>query len=389
MRARSSLVVTEVALALVLLLGAGLLIRSFTNLTRVDPGFDPDGVVTMNLFLPQPSYPTADARRQFYLDVTRELQALPGVESAAAVSTLPMSGANADANFRIEGRPPPAPGHEPGVWYRRATAGYLSTMRIEVLRGREITEADHAEAPFAAVINEAMVREHWSDGSDPLSSIILLGARRVRIVGVARDIKNWGLAEVERPSIYIPFEQFPTAGMALVVRSRSGGDEMADQVRQIVARHDPALSAASIVPLRTFISDSVVREQFLATLLSVFAGVALTLAAIGLYGVMAYTVSQRTHEIGIRIALGADPGSVRGLVALQGLQLAAIGLGFGLLVSFGVNRLIAGLLFEVDTVDPTTYVAVPLILAAVAVAASYLPARLATRVDPVEALRAE
>ncbi|HEX5830364.1 MAG TPA: FtsX-like permease family protein, partial [Gemmatimonadaceae bacterium] len=394
-RLRASLVLAEVALALVLLVGAGLLVRSFDRLQRVSPGFDPRGVLTMRVILPPARYGDAhvERARQFTAQLLEQARALPGVRTASVSSTLPMAGAPYNTFF-VYGRQLPAPGTMQDAQRFIATADYFRVMGVRLVRGRLFTERDDAGAPGVVVINETMARRYWP-GESPLGARITFGdptdsaTTRYTVVGVVNDVKQEGLSADAYAQLYQPFAQAPR--LALHVAARTSGDPLqaAAALRRIVRALDPTLPVAEIRTMEDRVRESVAQPRVSVALLGGFSAVALLLAAVGIYGVMAYAVAQRTREIGIRVALGARPTDVRRLVVRQGMTPALLGVAVGLAGAFAVTRLMASLLFDVSATDPLTFAAVSAFLLSVALVASWLPARRATRVDPLLAMRSE
>ena len=392
---RSTLVAIEVALSVVLLIGAGLLIRSLLRLQQVDPGFNPRNVLSMRITLSNSRY--GDPRRQtaFFDRALESLQRQPGIESAAVVSALPLSGGGRGGNpFSIEGRPYNPSGRVPQVaGYYIASAAYFKTMQIPLLAGRPVTLADSADTPRVAVVNETLARGFWPAG-DAIGHRILLGAPRpgapwLTIVGIVKDIRNSGLRVDPIPQIYAPYAQNPAGSLFVVLRT--AGDPMSAAVpaaRQI-AEIDKEQPVYDVKTMDQRISLSMGQERFQTTLLGIFALAALALAAIGIYGVLEHSVSQRIPEIGIRMALGAQRRDVLHLIVSQGMAPVALGLIAGLSAALALNRLAKSLLFGITTTDPATYAAVGLLLTVIAFLACIIPARRATRVDPMIALRYE
>jgi predicted permease len=402
-RLRSALVMSEFALALVLLVGAGLMIRSFNALRAFDPGFDPRNVITMTISTKGTKEADPAVRPAFFSEVLTRVRSIPGIESAAFINHLPITGDQWGFAFAVEGQPTPKPGESPTATYRVVYPGYSHTMRIPILRGRDIGPGDRADAPNVVVINEYMAKTYWP-GQDAIGKrISLYGLPWVTVVGITKNavISQWGAKPAEE--FYFPFYQSSYAtndashfsSLTLVARvSCANGREC-----------DPSAQAASIVgavrainrnvPISAVASmnaavDGVTAEsRFYLMLLSAFAAIALALAAVGIYGVMSYSVSRRTHEIGIRIALGAEPSSVQWFIVRQGMTLAAIGGGVGVVAAFALTRLMTNLLYGVGASDPLTFAGVTTVLCSVAALASYLPALRATRIDPLQALRSE
>jgi putative ABC transport system permease protein len=391
-RLRSSLVVFEVALSLVLLVGAGLLTRSFLSLLRTDPGFNPDHVLTMNLMLPGAKYKDDPARAAFYNDLVQRVKAQPGVEAAAAVNYLPLGGANSSDSYLVEGEPEPPPGQEHDGRYRVATPDYFRTMEIPIVRGRGFTEQDKAGAPPVVIVNETLARRHWA-GQDPIGKRIRFygppeRAQWMQIVGVVADVKHELDIPVE-PEYYLPMAQDSWPGMVLVARTSVEPSSLATALRQQVWAIDKDQPVFDVKTMQEVRSTSVVLYSFSSVMLGIFAGVALVLASIGIYGVMAFAVTQRTQEIGIRMALGARTADVLKLVVKNGMKLALLGIVAGLAGSWALTRFIEKLLFGVQPTDPLTFSLVSVCLLLAAFVACYLPARRATKVDPLVALRYE
>ncbi|HEX7117854.1 MAG TPA: ABC transporter permease [Longimicrobiales bacterium] len=395
-RARTALIASEVALAVLLLVGAGLMIKSFARLTDVDPGFDPEGVLTFDLSLPGAEYATAERSAAFYRTLLQRIEALPGVETAGGTMILPMSGSDYSISVEALDGAELGDDRDHSVQVRVVTPGYFRTLRIPLLRGRDFTERDRAGAPKAVVLNEAAAKMLWPDG-DALGRTLELGTtmgfRRGRIggevVGVVADVKGRGPAEPAWPAAYFPHDQVPIRSLSLAVRTPGDPNRLIRPIRGLVAELDPDVPMYGEQPMTRLVDRSVAEARFYMTLLAVFATVALTLAAIGIYGVMAHLVRHRTREIGIRIALGAHRTDVLRMVFRQAMAVALAGLAIGLAAAAALSRTLSGLLFELSPTDPPTYGAVAVVLAGVAALATFLPARRAASVDPVEALRDE
>jgi putative ABC transport system permease protein len=392
-RFRQLLIVSEVALSLVLLIGAGLMMRSFWRLQHVQLGFETENLLTMDISLPRTRYAEADQAALFQQRLVERLSALPGVTSAASSTVLPLSGGNSCDGVTIEGRPLGNAGEAPCVEVRASSPGYLQTMGIPLVRGRQFTERDTKDAPFVVIVNEALARRFFA-GQDPIGRRISHSAPGGppvwrEIVGVVGDVRHFGLDAEPLPEFYEPQLQAPTWGTSLVVRSEADLASIAGAVRAEVRRMDSDLPVYNLKSMRELVSEAVAQPRFRTLLLSIFAAVALLLSGVGLYGVMNYWVTQRTREIGVRMALGARQSDVLKMVVGQGMTLAALGVGVGLVASFAMTRIISSLLFGVSATDPLTFVAVPLVLSLTAFLASYIPARRATRVDPMIALRYE
>jgi putative ABC transport system permease protein len=389
-RVRGALVVTEVALALLLLVGAGLLIRSFYRLQQVNPGFNTRNALAVTVSLPGKKYSKDDQQSAFFSELIGKVSALPGVSSVGATQALPIQG-DFLLGFSIQGRPPDAPGEDHSTNYYAVSSDYFKAMGIPLVRGRVFTEQDRKDAPRVAVINEEMARKFFPD-EDPIGKRInvTMGPETFReIVGIVGDVKQYGLAQPTTLQTYEPYLQAPFSGMTLVVRAEGSLAPLAGAIRSQVLAIDKEQPISRTRPLEQIVSESVAKQQFLMLLLGIFAAAALILAAVGLYGVMSYSVTQRTHEIGIRAALGAQQKDVLKLVVGQGMVLALTGVGIGLGAAFALTRVMATLLFGVSATDPLTFVAIPAILAGVALAACFVPARRATKVDPMIALRYE
>ncbi|HXW08415.1 MAG TPA: ABC transporter permease [Vicinamibacterales bacterium] len=389
-RARRTLIVVEVGLALVLLVGSGLLMRTLVRLQGVELGFEPAGVLVGAVLPPQVKYPTGAARIAFYDRVLERVSALPGVEKAAISSVVPLGGGDNDMDVHVEGRPVPrTPVEATTTWYRLVSAGYFDAMGIGLRSGRGIAPR---EAEPVVVVGETAARRYWP-GEDPLGRRVRFGtspdAPWFTVVGVADDVRMAGAREGTRVEMYLPYWHFPEAGTNVVLKT--GGDpiRLAEAVRQAVREIDPDMPVSGITPMDALVARSIAQSRFIALLSAAFAGLALSLSAIGIYGVTSYTVALRTGEIGVRMALGADRGDVFRLVVGEGLKLAALGSLIGLGAALALSRSMATLLFGIAPYDPVTFAATTAVLLAVALLAGALPAGRATRVDPAVALRAE
>jgi putative ABC transport system permease protein len=396
-RVRSALVLGEVAVALVLLIGAGLLIRSFGKLSQVDLGFEPAGVLTYDVTFPMAKFRDAAQLPPLYDALLDRARALPGVRSAAISQDLPMSGASY-ISFSIDGRP--ARDADPNAAPEdlqpfAVSADYFDVLRIPLHRGRPLRISDGAGAPKVAVINEEMARRYFDDGRDPIGRRLTFGdpadtsSTWWTIVGVVGNVAQEGVTAKPYAQLYRPIAQSTSRGISISLRTDADPARLASPARQAVRAVDRDLVVNEMRPLAARVEDSIARPRLSVLLLSGFSALALVLAAIGIYGVMAYTVAQRTREIGVRMALGADPANVERLVVRQGMQPALLGVAVGLVGAFAASRLIASLLYGVSAVDPVTFALVPVFLAAVALLATYLPARRATRVLPSVALQSE
>ncbi len=384
-RTRSTLVVTEVAVSLVLLIGAGLVVKSFVRLMKVDPGFDPDRLLVFSVGLP-PSAATAQ-QDEFYQHVQNQVQAMPGVQSVGAVSRLPLSDGNSGRSFKL-----PGSDQDYDADIRVSTPSYFHTMGIPLLKGRNFTEQDARGSVEVAVVNETLARTVFP-GQDPIGKYILeFGPEKdkLQIVGVIGNVRHEGLEADPRPEVYLPFGQGHWPSVFVVVRSKIPDPlALTAGVQNAVWSVDKDVPLSNLRTMQDVIARSVLRRRFTTLLLAIFAGFAMLLAAVGLYGVMSYTVSRRTHEIGIRMALGAQKADVLRLVLRQGMSLVALGVVLGIVGSIAATRLMAGLLFGVSAIDPTVFGGIAALLASVALAANYVPARRAAKVDPMVALRYE
>ncbi|PYR75493.1 MAG: hypothetical protein DMF86_15110 [Acidobacteria bacterium] len=395
-RLRGLLVIVEVALAVMLLAGAGLLIRSFARLQAVDPGFRPDRTLTFDLTLPGVRYEQDPPRVAFFDELFPRLRALPGVESVAAVMGLPLSGMNFNISFEIGGRPPVPPSQQPAMEVRVASADYFRTVGIPLKRGRYFTDDDRASAPQVAIITESAARQYFPN-EDPIGKTINLGWGRQgakyraggRVVGIVGDVKDAGLNEPNPPEIYLPYRQWPVESMSVLMRTAVPPRTLSEAIRRDVYGVDANLPVSNLRTLDEIVSRSISQPRFYMTLLAVFAAVALALAAIGIFGVLSYAVAQRTREIGIRMALGAASDRVLRLVVGRALALTGIAIVIGAIGATALARLLGALLFGVGPADPATFAAAAATLALVGALAAYLPARRAARIDPVRALAEE
>lgn len=392
---RRGLVVAEIALSLVLLVSAGLLIGSIDRLTRVSPGFDPRNVLAADVSFPQaPSSAKADDDQRvarFLSEVEQRSASLPGVLAAGTISDLPVTGrSGVNGGFRVEGRPAYNPGEEPVAEFRLVTPGYFRAIGIPLVKGRELTERDDKSAPQTILINRALAGHLFPDEEPIGKRLLALDGKPHEIVGVVGDARQWGLNLPAPDEIYFPFAQMNfTSNATLVVRAAGDPSGLADAVRGAVREVSPDAPVYRMKAMVDVVADSTAQQRFNMVLMSVFAAVALLMATIGLYGVISYSVTQRTHEIGVRMALGASTGDVMKLVVGQGMILAATGVAIGLVAAFGLTRLLSTLLFGVSPTDPLTFATISLSLTGVALVACFVPARRATRVDPMIALRHE
>jgi putative ABC transport system permease protein len=368
------------------------MIKSFLRLQSVNPGFNPDNLLTVRLLLPESKYREDRQRIAFFREAVSRIGALPGVRSAGAVNFLPFTGPGAATSFTIEGRPAPAPDQKPTVDSRVCDPNYFRTMGIPLISGRLFSEKEATEVSHVVVINEALRRTYFPD-EDPIGRRITISMSNEpvpsEIIGIVGDVKHAGLDIEPRAMAYWPHPELAYPFMTLVARTEGDPLGLASSVQREVQALDKDQPIADVYTMEQLLSVSVARARFSTLLLSVFAGVALLLAAVGIYGVMSYSVTQRTHEIGIRMALGAQRKDVMGLVVRQGMTLALIGVGLGLGVAYALTRVMASLLYGVSATDPVTFAAISLVLTGVALAANLVPARRATRVDPMIALRYE
>ena len=393
-RLRSTFVVVELAVALILLVGAGLLIKTVWKLHSVGPGFNPDHLLTMRVELPEARYKEVDKQTRFRMDALDVVNSLPGTQ-AAMISELPLSGDSLNHDFLIEGRPPIAPGDEPSLETRSVIGGYFHTMQIPLLSGRDFGPQDFVDkAPLVGIANEAMVRQYFQN-EDPLGKRIRWArdpeVHWMTIIGVVGDVKHFGLDLPEQPGFYSPYTQAAPwkRWMSLVARTQSDPAAMAQAVKQQIWKVDSQLPVTKVETMSEVATESFAARRFNMLLLAIFAGLALALAAVGIYGVMSYAVTQRTQEIGIRMALGARAIDVLKLIVSNGMTLILIGVVIGLAGAFGLTRVLATLLFGVTPTDIFTFAVVSAVLIFVALLACYLPARRATKVDPLAALRYE
>jgi putative ABC transport system permease protein len=388
-RLQSALVVSEVALALVLLAGAGLMIRSFVRLQDVSPGFNPHHVLTLELSLPSAKYPQDAKRNEFIQQLMQRLKALPGVKIVGATTLLPLAGTDFNTAVDIQGEEIKIAGRYPSASVRAVTSEYFQVLGIPLISGRLIMPGDTMSSAHVAVINQTLAR--WLANEDPIGRRIALGNGFTgHIVGVVGDTKQFGLDTEAREEAYVPYSQGrlgPT--VTLTLKTASDPRSVANAARSAVLNLDPDQPVSKVRTMEQVVSSSIAQPRFRTFLLGLFAALALLLATLGIYSVISYSVAQRTHEIGIRIALGASAGDVLGLVVRQSMTLVGTGLAIGAVAALGLTQLVASWLYHVRSTDPTTFAGVALLLAAVALLASYIPARRATKVDPMVALRYE
>ncbi len=388
---RNALVVGEISLALVLLVGASLLLRSFFQVVQADGGFRAEGVLIANVPLPQSRFEDHAKRAAFLERVLEGLRAAPGVETASA--TIPLLG-GWQTSFSVEGRPEPPPGQLPSADIARVGTDYFAAMGVRVLEGRVFGERDRTDAPLVCIVDETLAKKHWP-GESPLGKRLKFGRlsdtenKWMEVVGVVAHVKNYGVDEESRVEMYLPYLQSSVSSLTLLVRTGGDPTRLSSTVRDAVRTIDPDLPVFLMRPLGELVAERTAERRLAVLLISVFAGVALLLAAVGIYGVMSYAVTQQTQEIGIRMALGAEREHILRMVLAHGTAMALAGVGLGLVAAFALARLIRSLLFETSVADLPTFALVPSILLAVALFACYLPARRATRVDPMVALRWE
>ncbi len=391
-RLRNLFVVTQVALALVLLVGAGLLMKSLNRLQSVEPGFEPANLLTMQVSLPGRKYDTDPKVIDFFKRAIEQLQAVPGVEVAGAISFLPFAGPHSGTRIEIEGQPKLPPGQELGTGVCVTDANYFRAMKIPLKRGRLFTEQEATEMRHVVVVNETFVRVNLP-GQDPIGKRVTINMKDenvpTEIIGVVGDNKHMGLDTEVEPMAYWPHPELTYSSMTLAIRTQSEPTSIAPAARNVIRNLDPEQPVGEVSTMNSLMAKSIARSRFNATLLVVFSLVALVMAAVGIYGVISYSVQLRTHEIGVRMALGAQRSDVLRLIVRQGISLGLIGVAAGLVASFGLTRLIASLLFGVTATDATTFGLVAAGLFLITLLACYIPARRATKVDPLVALRYE
>jgi putative ABC transport system permease protein len=404
-RSRSALVLSQVALSVILLIGTALLVRSLLRLEAIDPGFRSDNVLAVDLNLPRERYKDSERMTGFFTAVLERVRALPGARSAAVVEQMPLSGELGSTDFRIEGRPEPAPNQEPQAQYGAVSPDYFQTLGIRLVAGRSFRAEDGRENTPVAIISEATARRYWP-GESAVGKRLALSIESLvfgpsgpphldfssamrEVVGVVSDVKSAGLAAEAAPQVYLPFAQRPARDMTVVIATESDPLVLAGPLRQAVLEVDPDQPIAAVRTLNGMVAESLGEPRFRTYLLSAFAAIALMLAAVGLSGLVAFTVSQRRREIGVRMALGASPGQVMRLALIQGLRPVLAGVAVGIPLALAATRLLTGMLFGVSPVDPLSFGAVSLLLVLVAVVACYLPARRVMGISPSEAMRAE
>ena len=391
-RLRRALVAGEIAVSLALLVGALLLTRSFARTESADPGFDASGVLTLRVSLPESRYPSDSSITRFHDQLHAQLRSLPGVTSSASVLTPPLSDENIFTAITIEGQPAP-PGQAMHAHRQAVTPGYFSVLRIPLVTGRAFTAADDASAPRVAIVTAALARDRWPNQS-AVGHRFKLGQADseegwISVIGVARDVKQFGVRGGTVEGIYLPFAQSPPRTATIALRVAGEPAALATPTRWTIRGLDPALAVFGVEAMSRTVARSIWQPKLQALLVGTFAVIALVLAAVGVYGVISYAVGQRTREIGVRMALGAQPSAVLRLVLAQGIRLTLAGVALGLIGALAGARLLQGLLFGIGAHDPLTFAGVPVLLALVAVVACYLPARRAASVDPAIALRAD
>ena len=385
---RAAFVVAQIALSVILLIGAGLLARSLMKLQRVDLGFDPANLLTMEFRLPATKYTQPEQIADFFTRAIAEIRAVPGVTNAALVRAVPLSGNSDSRAYTVSGAPEPEKGKAPIMQLNTVSPGYFRTMRLPLVAGRDIDERDDAAAPRAVVVNETFARREWPNGSAVGQQIRFVDSDRwLTVVGVARDAKHFGPADQPRPQAYIPYMQAPQIFTSVVVRTAGDPMRFSTSVRDAIWRVDRDQPVWRMRSMESIVTGALGSKRVLLGLVAVFAGVAVILSGVGIYGVMSFAVTQRTHEVGVRMALGARGSEVLGLIVRQGVRLTVIALVIGVVGAFGAARMLASQLFGVTPTDPVTFASVPLLLAVVSIVACYVPARRASKLDPVVALR--
>ncbi len=392
-RARNLLVVTEIALSLILLVGAGLMIQSLLRLQRVNIGLNAQNVLTATVILPRAKYSEGEQRATFFKQLVERVRSLPGVQAASATGTLPLSGGNWGRSLTVEGYPVLPVGQAPMIQHTVVTPGYFRTMGISLLAGRDFTEADAKGSPDVTIIDERLAREYWPNDT-PIGKRIRFGPPEDNepwhtVIGVVSAVRHQRMQEETRKSVYLPHLKIPVTGMSLVARTSSDPKDFVAAIRREVVQLDPDLPVSEIATMEEVVAESIWQPRLYATLFTVFAGGALILALIGIYGVMAFLVQTRTHEIGVRMALGASARDVFKLIVGRGMKLTVIGVVVGVGGAIALTRLMHGLLFNTSATDPVTFVLISVVLSLAAFFACYIPARRAAKVDPLVALRYE
>jgi putative ABC transport system permease protein len=393
--ARRLLVVSEFALSLVLLIGAGLLIRSFIALQRVEPGFRPQNIISFRVTIPNNRYPKNEDISRFVHELELKMGAIPGVQSVGSIFQLPFTGSGAQMPYAYNAETSQKWESLSADW-RPITPGFFPTVGARLLEGRNFTEADDANHPIVVIVDDLLARRAWPGESAIGKKLEVESLSRkdnprlfAIVVGVVAHLRVHDLTRDVREQIFIPHVQEPFGGVGVVLKVSGDPNGVTKQIAQQVRTLDPGIAIRNLQPLESYVDDARAPMRFNLILIGIFGAIALTLAAVGLYGVMAYSVTQRSHELGIRIAVGASPRDILRLVLGQGIRMTLLGAAIGLVVSLAVTRALSSLLFGVSATDPVTFIAVPLVLAFVAILACYLPARRAMRVDPIIALRYE
>jgi putative ABC transport system permease protein len=392
-RTRNLLVVTEIAMSLVLLVGAGLMIQSLLRLRRVNIGLDAKNVLTATVIVPRAKYKEDEQRATFYKQLVERVRALPGVQAASATATLPLSGSNWGRSLTVEGYPVLPVGQAPMIQHTVVTPGYFRTMEIPLLAGRDFTDADKKGAPDVTIIDERLAREYWPNDS-PIGKRVRFGPPEDNepwhtVIGVVGAVRHQRMQEETRKSVYLPHAKMPVNGLSLVARTSSDPKDFVAAIRREVAQLDPDLPVSEVATMEEVVAESIWQPRLYATLFAVFASGALILALIGIYGVMAFLVQTRTHEIGVRMALGASARDVFKLIVGRGMKLTAVGVVVGIGGAMALTRLMHSLLFNTSATDPITFILISVLLSLAAFFACYIPARRAAKVDPLVALRYE
>lgn len=388
-RVRSMLVVSQLAVTFVLLVGAGLMLRSFINLQQVNPGFSADNVLTLQIDLDWSVYQEDADRRAFYRSLLDKTRSIAGVKSAALAGTIPLGGGVPNAGFQIEGRPLAEEGIEPRTDVQNVSTDYFDTLNIPLLRGRTFTPMDHDEALDVAIVNQSLTRRYWGDESPVGTRICCNGEKLITIVGVVGDVKQAGLADAFAAQIYVPLAQNTPMGVNLLVRTIGSPMSIAQEATAAVHAIDPRQPVAFVQTMQDVRSEDIASPRLMTLLLSLFAVLALTISVAGVVGLVAFTVSQRTREMGIRVALGAEPDSLLWMVVRQGLMLVLTGLVLGTAAALVLTQSIGSWLYAVEPTDPVTFISISLVFISTAALAAYIPARRAAKVNPMQALREE